>query len=209
MALRDWLTGKDHYKEVPATSPSVATVAEEEHHILQPLSQEISGIEATVATVATVAADNEERTKECNNHDSSLEQYTLSFRISCTPATLATLATLQCSWGLVEEISKSAFATLATLPCLQTNCPCSETQRPLCLFFVVAIWTTVCRPAQTLTIPDDQIEQIGHLQTLANERIRLRHPSLRIWREGENQICCKAFLGLEPPPYRRVSSKKY
>jgi len=163
MALRDWLTGKDHYKEVPATSPSVATVAEEEHHILQPLPQEISGIESTVATVA---ADNEERTKKCNNNDSSLEQYTLSFRTSCTPATLATLATLQCHGGLWRRFQNPHLLHLLHFLAYKQIAPAAKHNVPFAYFSLLLfgqLFAVLHKPSQFQMIKLNKLVTSRHL----------------------------------------------
>ena len=88
-------------------------------------------------------------------------------------------------------------ATLSTLECLKPDCSCTKTESSDCIFFDVAAWVTSCQPAQALTIPQTYLEQITELQTLANERIRWRHPTLRVWREGEDELCCKVFFGPE------------
>ena len=88
-------------------------------------------------------------------------------------------------------------AKLATLECLKPDCNCTDSESADCIFLDVAAWVTGCQPAQALTIPPVHTAQITELQTLANERIRWRHPTLRVWREGEDELCCKVFFGPE------------
>ena len=97
----------------------------------------------------------------------------------------------------LSQLSCDTSATLATLECLKPDCSCTDSESSDCVFLDVAAWVTSCQPAQTLIIPPEHIDQITELQTLANERIRWRHPTLRVWREGEDELCCKVFFGPE------------
>ena len=109
-----------------------------------------------------------------------------------TPRHLGSSPDISCAQTVASRCDTSA-----TLECLKPDCSCTESESADCIFLDVAAWVTSCQPAQALTIPPVHTTQITELQTLANERIRWRHPTLRVWREGEDELCCKVFFGPE------------
>ena len=167
MALSDYLTGKNPFEE------------------------------SDDATVATVASD---------NGKTPIKQKELVYIKSKNPFISDTITLrhlrhlrhLGSSLGIYcAQTVASRCDTSATLECLKPDCSCTDSDSSDCVFLDVAAWVTSCQPAQTLIIPPEHIDQITELQTLANERIRWRHPTLRVWREGEDELCCKVFFGPE------------
>jgi len=165
--------------------------------------------DATVATVATGQGETPIKQKE-SVYIKSKNPFISDTR---TLRHLGSSPDISCDQTVASRCDTSA--TLATLECLKPDCSCTETESSDCIFFDVAAWVISCQPAQALTIPPKDLEQITELQTLANERIRWRHPTLRVWREGEDELCCKVFFGPEsrslPPktadPPRRFQGK--
>ena len=189
MALSDWLTGQNPFDD--ADDATVATVL---RHLEEETAQQTLGAPLTVATVAK------------DNGETPIKQKESVYIKSENPfiSDTITLRHLR-HLGSSPDISYAqtvasrcdTSATLATLGCLKPDCSCTESDSSDCVFLDVAAWVTSCQPAQTLTIPPEHIDQITELQTLANERIRWRHPTLRVWREGEDELCCKVFFGPE------------
>ena len=173
MALSDWLTGQN-----PFDDADDATVA-------------------TVATVATGQGETPIKQKE-SVYIKSKNPFISDTRTLRHLRHLGSSPDISCDQTVASRCDTSA--TLATLECLKPDCSCTETESSDCIFFDVAAWVISCQPAQALTIPPQDLEQITELQTLANERIRWRHPTLRVWREGEDELCCKVFFGPESRP---------
>ena len=185
MALSDWLTGQNPFDDAD---------------------------DATVATVATGQGETPIKQKE-SVYIKSTNPFISDTKTLRHLRQLGSSPDISCDQTVASRCDTSA--TLATLECLKPDCSCTETESSDCIFFDVAAWVISCQPAQALTIPPKDLEQITELQTLANERIRWRHPTLRVWREGEDELCCKVFFGPEsrslPPktadPPRRFQGK--
>ena len=198
MALSDYLTGKNPFEE--SDDATVATVATVLRHLEEETAQQTSGSPATVATVATIAKGNGEtpiKQKE-SVYIKSTNPFisdTITLRHLRHLRHLGSSPGISCAQTVANRCDTSA--TLATLECLKPDCSCTESDSSDCVFLDVAAWVTSCQPAQTLIIPPEHIDQITELQTLANKRIRWRHPTLRVCREGEDELCCKVFFGPE------------
>ena len=167
MALSDYLTGKNPFEESD---------------------------DATVATVAKGDGGTPIKQKE----SVYIKSNNPFISDTITPQHLRHLGSspdISCAQTVASRCDTSA--TLATLECLKPDCSCTDSDSADCVFLDVAAWVTSCQPAQTLIIPPEHIDQITELQTLANERIRWRHPTLRVRREGEDELCCKVFFGPE------------
>ena len=185
MALSDWLTGQNPFDDAD---------------------------DATVATVATGQGETPIKQKE-SVYIKSKNPFISDTRTLRHLRHLGSSPDISCDQTVASRCDTSA--TLATLECLKPDCSCTESDSADCVFLDVAAWVISCQPAQALTIPPKDLEQITELQTLANERIRWRHPTLRVWREGEDELCCKVFFGPEsrslPPktadPPRRFQGK--
>jgi len=207
MALSDYLTGKNPFED--SDDATVATVL---RHLEVETPQKTSGAPATVATVAASQGGTPIKQKE-SVYIKSANPFISDTRTLRHLRHLGSSPDISCDQTVASRCDTSA--TLATLECLKPDCSCTETESSDCIFFDVAAWVISCQPAQALTIPPKDLEQITELQTLANERIRWRHPTLRVWREGEDELCCKVFFGPEsrslPPktadPPRRFQGK--
>ena len=198
MALSDYLTGKNPFDE--SDDATVATVATVLRHLEEETAQQTSGSPATVATVATVAkVDGETPIKQKESvYIKSTNPFisdTITLRHLRHLRHLGSSPGISCAQTVASRCDSSA--TLATLECLKPDCNCTESESSDCVFLDVAAWVTFCQPAQTLTFSPEHTDQITELQTLANERIRWRHPTLRVWREGEDELYCKVFFGPE------------
>ena len=71
-------------------------------------------------------------------------------------------------------------------------------------------WVSTCLPGEEWTIPQDWLADLGdsdELRVAAEEEVRKRNPTLRIWKSGKDKLICKVWTGDEPPPYRRPPSK--
>lgn len=167
MALSDYLTGKNPFEESD---------------------------DATVATVATGKGGTPIKQKE-SVYIKSSNPFISDTKTLRHLRHLGSSPEISCDQTVTSCCDTSA--TLATLECLKPDCSCTESESADCIFLDVAAWVTSCQPAQALTIPPVHTTQITELQTLANERIRWRHPTLRVWREGEDELCCKVFFGPE------------
>ena len=189
MALSDYMTGKNPFEE--SDDATVATVATVLRQLEEETAQQTSGSPATVATVAKENGETPIKQKE-SVYIKSTNPFISD---TITPRHLRHLGSspdITCAQTVASRCDTSA-----TLECLKPDCSCTESDSADCVFLDVAAWVTSCQPAQTLIIPPEHIDQITELQTLANERIRWRHPTLRVWREGEDELCCKVFWGPE------------
>jgi hypothetical protein len=192
MALSDYLTGKNPFEE--SDDATVATVATVLRHLEEETAQQTSGSPATVATVAKVNGETPIKQNE-SIYIKSKNPFISDTKTLRHLRYLGSSPDISCAQTVASCCDTSA--TLATLECLKPDCSCTESDSSHCIFLAVAAWVTSCQPAQALTIPPDHTAQITELQTLANERIRWRHPTLRVWREGEDELCCKVFFGPE------------
>ena len=68
-------------------------------------------------------------------------------------------------------------------------------------------WVSTCLPGEEWTMPLDWLPDSDELRVAAEEEVRKRNPTLRIWRTGKDKLVCKVWLGAEPPPYRKQPSK--
>ena len=71
-------------------------------------------------------------------------------------------------------------------------------------------WVSTCLPGEEWTIPQDWLADLGdsdELRVTAEEKVRKRNPTLRIWRTGEDKLVCKVWIGDELPPYRKPPKK--
>ena len=71
-------------------------------------------------------------------------------------------------------------------------------------------WVSTCLPGEEWTIPQDWLADLGdsdELRVAAEEEVRKRNPTLRIWRTGEDKLVCKVWIGDELPPYRKPPKK--
>jgi hypothetical protein len=71
-------------------------------------------------------------------------------------------------------------------------------------------WVRTCLPGEEWTIPQDWLADLGdsdELRVTAEEKVRKRNPTLRIWRTGEDKLVCKVWIGDELPPYRKPPKK--
>lgn len=201
MALSDWLTGQNPFDD--ADDATVATVATVLRHLEVETAQQTSGVPPTVASVATVATDQggtpiKQKESVYIKSTNPFISDTKNLRHLRHLRHLGSSPDISCDQTVASRCDTSA--TLATLECLKPDCSCTESDSSDCVFLDVAAWVISCQPAQALKIPQKYLEQITELQTLANERIRWRHPTLRVWREGEDELCCKVFFGPESRP---------
>ena len=71
-------------------------------------------------------------------------------------------------------------------------------------------WISTCLPPQEWTIPQDWLADLGdsdELRVAAEEEVRKRNPTLRIWKSGKDKLICKVWTGDELPPYRKPPKK--
>jgi len=68
-------------------------------------------------------------------------------------------------------------------------------------------WVSTCLPGDEWTMPKDWLPDSDELRVAAEEEVRKRNPTLRIWKSGKDKLICKVWTGDVPPPYRRPPSK--
>ena len=64
-------------------------------------------------------------------------------------------------------------------------------------------WVNLCQPGEEWKMPLDWLQDSDELREAADEKVRDRNPTLRIWRTGKDKLVCKVFFGPDPPLYRK------
>ncbi len=107
-------------------------------------------------------------------------------------------------------IANSAYSISNQNPTILEEHLSDLTEEEEALIDSLLSWVSTCLPGEEWTIPQDWLADLGdsdELRVAAEEEVRKRNPTLRIWKSGKDKLICKVWTGDEPPPYRRPPSK--